>query len=263
MSRLMLCGLMAGVIVFSSAPVRADDAEDTAVAFVEKLGGNILRDEKAPGKPVVWVLMAGTKMTDAGLKELAPLKNLTTLNLTSTQVSDAGLKALAPLKNLTTLVLTGTEVTDAGLKNLAPLKNLTLVQTDTKVTDRTLAVLREINLLHALPLATAADGKRRPAKPEDVTTLNLTGTEVTDAGLKELALLKNLTTLELGGPTVTDTGLKELAALKNLTTLKLVFTEVTDTGVKELQKALPKCKIDKIGFTSQSALKINVFSEPT
>ena len=40
-------------------------------------------------------------MTDAGLKELAPLKNLTALDLGDTQVTDAGLKELAPLKNLT------------------------------------------------------------------------------------------------------------------------------------------------------------------
>jgi hypothetical protein len=37
-------------------------------------------------------------VTDAGLKELAPLKNLTYLNLGSTQVTNAGLKELATLK---------------------------------------------------------------------------------------------------------------------------------------------------------------------
>ena len=44
---------------------------------------------------------------------------------------------------------------------------------------------------------------------------------MTDAGLKELAALKNLTTLDLSDTEVTDAGLKELAALKNLTTLDL------------------------------------------
>ena len=34
-------------------------------------------------------------MTDAGLKELAPLKQLTALDLSGTQVTDAGLKELA------------------------------------------------------------------------------------------------------------------------------------------------------------------------
>ena len=43
MNRFLLAGL---VVVCASALVRADDAEDKAVAFVEKLGGKVLRDEK-------------------------------------------------------------------------------------------------------------------------------------------------------------------------------------------------------------------------
>ena len=73
--------------------------------------------------------------------------------------------------------------------------------------------------------------------------LNLSGTQVTDAGLKELDGLKNLHTLHLGGTKVTDRGLKELVGLKNLHTLDLSFTAVTDAGLAELQKALPACKI--------------------
>jgi hypothetical protein len=69
-------------------------AEDKAVQFVEKLGGRVTRDNKASGKPVVAVNLGGTKVTDAGLKELAPLKNLTELYLTGTKVTDAGVKEL-------------------------------------------------------------------------------------------------------------------------------------------------------------------------
>ncbi len=143
MFRLMAFALaVLGLCLGSSA--RADDAEDKAVAFVEKLGGKVTRDEKAPGKPVVGVDLGGTAVTDAGLKELAPLKSLTTLELSVTQVTDAGLKELAPLKNLTTLNLSETKVTDAGLKELAPLKNLTkLFLARTKVTDAGVAELQK------------------------------------------------------------------------------------------------------------------------
>ena len=81
-----------GLCLCSSA--RADDAEDKAVAFVEKLGGTVVRDEKAPGKPVVTVNLGGKRVTDTGLKELAALKALTTVNLIGTKVTDAGVKEL-------------------------------------------------------------------------------------------------------------------------------------------------------------------------
>ena len=233
--------------------------------------------------------LSRTAVTDEGLKELATLQNLTTLDLGVKPLTDRTLAVLREInllhtliiasttngkrptnpEGVTTLYLDRTKVTDEGLKDLAPLRKLTTLYLDrTKVTDRTLAVLREINLLHAMTNAYAASGSR-PSKPEDVTRLNLSGTQVTDKGLKELGALKNLAGLDLSGTKVTDEGLKELAplqnltrinlsgtkvtdaglkalaALKNLTTLDLDGTRVTDAGVKELQKALPKCQIIK------------------
>lgn len=79
--------------------------------------------------------------------------------------------------------------------------------------------------------------------PESPFALNLVGTQVTDAGLKELAGLINLTSLHLGFTQVTDEGLKELSGLKTLSWLNLNRTQVTRKGVAELQKALPKCEI--------------------
>jgi hypothetical protein len=118
MWRFVLCGFVSWLILSAGTSVRADDAEDKAVAFVEKLGGKIKRDDKVAGKPVVEVNLFRTKVTDADLKELAALKSLTSLNLHDTKVTDAGLKELVPLKNLSFLSLGRTEVTDAGLKEL-------------------------------------------------------------------------------------------------------------------------------------------------
>jgi Uma2 family endonuclease len=64
--------------------------------------------------------------------------------------------------------------------------------------------------------------------------LNLFKTRVTDAGLKELAGLKGLQTLIIGRTQITDAGLKELAGLAGLRLLDLTGTEVTDAGLKEL-----------------------------
>ena len=75
--------------------------------------------------------------------------------------------------------------------------------------------------------------------------LSLRYTEVTDAGLKELAGLKSLQTLDLYHTEVTDAGLKELAGLKSLQALDLGETKVTDAGVHELQQTLPGCRITR------------------
>jgi hypothetical protein len=66
--------------------------------------------------------------------------------------------------------------------------------------------------------------------------------------MKELATLENLKTLGLVETKVTDKGLKALAALKTLRRLTLGRTAVTSDGVSELRKALPKCEILGLDF---------------
>ena len=132
MSRLMLVTLLM-VTVGCARPAPAPSApsappappapsgpitEDGAVAFVEKLGRQVIRDEGAPGKPVIGLNLGVTNVTDAGLKELSAFKNLKYLYLYGTNVTDAGLKELSALKNLTTLYLSRTQLTDAGIMEL-------------------------------------------------------------------------------------------------------------------------------------------------
>ncbi|MEX0612290.1 MAG: hypothetical protein WD229_09225 [Pirellulales bacterium] len=179
-----------------------------------------------------------TPLNDAGLKHLAPFTKLQTLVLSGTRITDAGLKELAPLKNLTTLHLSGAKVTDAGLRDLAPLRKLTTIEIwSNSVSDTTLGVLREIDLLHALPLA-KGKGDDRPTSADEVIQMDLGppfGTKVTDAGLAELVGLKNLAKLDLPAG-VTDVGLKELAKLDNLTSLHQGEATLSDEGLRELSR---------------------------
>ena len=87
-------------------------------------------------------------------------------------------------------------------------------------------------------------GELTKADLEKLTSLDLGGTQITDAGLKELAKLKQLEGLSLNDTKITDAGLKELVKLQKLTTLYLGTIKITDAGMAELKKALPNCEID-------------------
>ncbi|MBA4187179.1 MAG: hypothetical protein C0467_04090 [Planctomycetaceae bacterium] len=117
-------------------------------------------------------------------------------------------------------------ITDAELKELTTLTNLTVLNLNyTQVTDSGLKELATFN---------------------NLSTLTLRGTKVTGVGFRALSPLKNLSSLDLRATPVNDSGLREIATLKNLTTLDLIAIMGTVEGVNDLQRALPRCKIEKI-----------------
>ena len=126
-------------------PVVAERAE---VAF-QRLGGVIVRDNDAPGRPVVRVDLGRTvnrrcgAVTDADLRYLDGLESLEALGLAGTRVTDAGLAHLHGLTRLRWLDLDDTIVTDAGLGQLYNLAQLEAVYLQgTAVTEAGVAALR-------------------------------------------------------------------------------------------------------------------------
>ncbi len=133
-------------------------------------------------KPVAdqlrWVDLARSKVTDAGLAQIATMKNLTRLHLENTVITDAGIDQLKGLEQLEYLNLYGTAVTDAGVMKLAGMKNLKkLFVWQSKVTDagakKLAAAIPGIDVntgwkaAEAKPVlvASAAPAKPAPAKP--------------------------------------------------------------------------------------------------
>src|SRR5262245_21350455 len=100
MKRILLAVALLAVL----APRAAADAAKAEAALV-KLGGRVIRDDKAADKPVVRVQLADTKATDADLAHLKAFPKLAELTLSGTNITDAGLKHLAELKNLASLSL--------------------------------------------------------------------------------------------------------------------------------------------------------------
>jgi len=110
-----LVALLASWIVLPMGRAQEPDAQQgRALSEIQKLGGQVERDEKAPGTPVVGVILRGARISDNDLAGLGGMTGLRTLDLTSTSISDAGLSHLKKLPHLQSLDLTGTPVTDAG-----------------------------------------------------------------------------------------------------------------------------------------------------
>ena len=86
-------------------------------------------------------------------------------------------------------------------------------------------------------------GLKEVAKLRQLIVLGLSRTNISDAGLKELTKCKKLEGLSLDSTQISDAGLKGLTRLAQLKGLRIQETKVTKAGVAELQKVLPKCLI--------------------
>ncbi len=82
-----------------------------------------------------------------------------------------------------------------------------------------------------------ADGNIRQlaAEEEQIESLTLTGTQVTDRGLAYLRKLPRLRSLSLSKTSVTDGGCEILAEITTLESLSLSDTAVTDQGIRCLR----------------------------
>ena len=108
--------------------------EDAAILAVERIGGSCFRakdlsphwswPEVFPDNPVLEVDLSNRSITDAEIAIPSHLKMVRRLRLNGTKVTETGLKQLAPLQELRELYLAHVDVNDAGLKALSPLQKL-------------------------------------------------------------------------------------------------------------------------------------------
>jgi hypothetical protein len=82
------------------------------------------------------------------------------------------------------------------------------------------------------------------AEMPNLTDLDLSGSEVTDAKLKHLTRAKYLHCLRLDCPKVTDAAVDTLQQLKTLERLDIHDTRISPAGMSRLRAALPGCRFD-------------------
>ncbi|RXK46858.1 c-type cytochrome domain-containing protein [Aquirufa rosea] len=75
--------------------------------------------------------------------------------------------------------------------------------------------------------------------------LQLDHTRISDKGIEYLGTMPHLETINLVGTSASDVGMKALSKIKTLRKVYLWQTKVSEKGIKDLQKSLPKLMIDQ------------------
>ena len=106
-------------------------------------------------------------------------------------------------------------------------------------------------------------GLRELAGLKTLHSLDLSSTRVTASGLKSLAPLAELRSLYLRGTKTSNFGLKGVAALKAMEHLDLAGTQVTDVGLRELKplKRLRTLELTGNAITDNGVSELTAFSE--
>jgi len=183
--------------------------------------------------------------------EIDKLGRVTKVEFGDRKIHDADLVHLMPLTKLTSLQLEGTEIlSKRHLKGLVSLETLDLE--NARVYDLELISLIVLPNLQTLNLTKCSFLNRNGTFPlkklSGLKTIGLSRTNFDDTDLELLTQNKGLAsldlrTLNLSQTNITNAGLKNLRGLHSLTLLNLNQTNTTKKSVQRLQKVLPKTRI--------------------
>jgi Leucine-rich repeat (LRR) protein len=178
--------------------------------------------------------LRSSQITDLSMAHIARYcRNLSMLQLSDTAISDKGLSYLANQRSIHILNLSRMKVTDQGMQYLKPLPLVYLNAALTKLSGKGLkqlsergAEMKELNLRRNT-LITDQDLDVITQCFPNLTSLNLSDTPVTSAGVENLAKLENLRFLWLTGNDVGDETILKLAENPSLVWISVAGTKVS------------------------------------
>jgi len=139
--------------------------------------------------------------------------------------------------------MAGSQSSDHGGREIARSSDRGLARRSTSLVQRSLGAIANLSQDAAIRAIEGMGGIVKLDESRRAIEVDLSETNVSDAGLEHLKGLTNLDKLVLSNTQVTDAGLKHLQGLTNLITLWLDNTKVTDAGVKKFQPSLPNCEV--------------------
>ncbi len=187
-----------------------------------------------------------TNVTDEGVTTLRNCRNLERLLLTGVPVDGSFLIQLDRCQNIHAMYMADTQFTDEAMKNVAKLSKLrNIMLCRSKVTNSGLAKLSANQNLVQLTINRSAitnEGLPVLSTLKHLNYLDLTDDRIGDDGVQQF-LHHPLRFLYLSGTDITDASLKELAKMTTLEDVNFSDTKVTVDGIDEFKRRLPKCKV--------------------
>jgi Leucine-rich repeat (LRR) protein len=242
------------------------------------------------------LVLRGTDITDVGMPYLAELTGLRSLDLSFTMLGDVGLESLPALTELQELRLGGDRITGINLSFLKLLPNLEKLSFhgiqrrnasacwSPLITDLDLDAISLLSGLEELDLGIGISLGMggEPAAPGGGNCRVAGGIQVSDLGIAKLAKLKNLKQLDVSGaqltpagiaalrqlplerlnvwncPALDDSAAKMLAAIPTLANLDLSYTSIGDEGLRSLAK-LPRLEALYLTETKVTSEAVEAF----
>lgn len=191
----------------------------------------------------------GDKKSDyiRDISGISYLTNLRRINVKNMELDEANIKEICKIKTLEDILITDTPLPAGSARYLAALPNLRhLALENCSLQAQDVKSISNLSLLIKLSL----DGNdlNNPAvlkpvsKMRALTSLSLSDSSVTDAGIDGIYKLPNVTTLKIDGRLLTLAAMKKIAQMRNLEFVMVSLSKkLDDRAIGELSK-LPKLK---------------------
>ena len=181
--------------------------------------------------PLISLELDGDTLDDERILPLARHRSLANLEIGGAPITERGAAAIATLP-LRRLYLPSSSLGDAGVAHLADLAK----------------TLRSLHLGHSATVSDRACDAI--GKLSRLVFLDLSSTQVTGAGLRHIAVLRDLEKLDLAFLKLADRDLAPLLGLSRLTEVNLAYSQLTDAGIDLIVDALPE--LERIDLTASA-----------